>query len=101
MEKFTTKDCGIWVDGGHASTDWASEQIIALMNRLLDRYGFSDKFQLETEEYGEFSYADEIADEAISFVNWEILGNSDFSENPHLQFVIMDNSLFLENTEEN
>jgi len=84
---------GCWIDGSHRSAEDLCKDIIYAMNQLIERTfnNFSLLFSLDDNE----EFLHEIAEDAISFVNWQICGNGDYSESPELIFEIDDNSLFL------
>jgi len=91
---------GCWIDGSHRSSEDLCLDIIFTMNQLIERTFNNEKlfFGLDCEE----EFLHELADDAISFVNWQICGNGDYSESPELIFEIEDNSLFLiKTTQEN
>jgi len=89
----TENGIGCWVDGSHFSTEDANQRIIQTMNRIL----YLAKMPFFPVDGNDFF--DDTINDAISFVNSEICGNSQYSENGHLQFEIYDNSLFLTDTE--
>ena len=81
---------GCWFDGSHQSAETLNLKIVETMNIVLVMAGMPT-FPIESED--EFFYM--VAEDAISFVNWQICGNGDYSESPELIFEIEDNSLFL------
>ena len=98
MVKITKANLGLWLDYSHHKTEDLDEAIIRAVNYLLLTFMPTvPSFDWSSDEQ-ELRYS---AEDAISFANSEILGNSRFCENGNYQFEIDDNSLYLVDTTEN
>ena len=86
------KDVGCWFDGSHSSTLDLAERIV----QLAESYGFvpSDPNWKE-DDWNDWELYD-----ALSYLNNEVVGNSDNCAYGGLQFEIEDNSLYLSDTGE-
>lgn len=96
MQIINKTKIGCWFDGSHLSAGDLNWAIIKIMNGLIEKTYDDEKLLFNSDDEDEWIH--ETAEQAISFVNSEICGDSDYSEDGALQFEVYENSLFLTDT---